>query len=95
MAGRPKKSEKEKLVSVGLSISPKHDAELKQIAGKEHREKGFITRAFYLRGLAAYKADGLLFDEAQSQSNSRVVRAHVRISEESRVADSSRKKDRK
>src|SRR5215211_5238334 len=60
MAGRPKKGEKEKLVSVGLSISPEQEIELKEIAEKEDREAGYIKRALYLRGLAAYKQDGLL-----------------------------------
>jgi hypothetical protein len=60
--GRPKKSQSEKLVSVGLYISPQHEAELKQIAESEDRERGYITRALYLRGLAAYKQDGQLVE---------------------------------
>lgn len=79
MAGRPKKSDKEKLISVGLSISPKHETELKQIAGKEHREKGFITRAFYLRGLKAYRQDGLLFEPVpEPQAKRPPIRTDVR-----------------
>lgn len=58
--GRPKKSESEKLVNVGLYISPQHEAELKQIVEDEDRDRGYITRAFYLRGLSAYRRDGQL-----------------------------------
>lgn len=66
MSGRPKKDEAEKLVSVGLSISPQHEIELRELAKDKDRERGYITRAFYLRGLAAYKRDGLLHEPEQA-----------------------------
>jgi hypothetical protein len=73
VAGRPRKSEKEKLVSVGLSISPEQEIELKKIAKEEDRDMGYIKRAFYQRGLLAYKLDGQLKD-VSSLSNEKEMR---------------------
>jgi hypothetical protein len=60
--GRRKKPASEKLVSVGLYIHPKDETELKEIADKEDRERGYVTRALYLRGVSAYQRDGLLIE---------------------------------
>ena len=90
--GRRKKSESEKLVSVGLYVSPQHETELKEIAKKEDREKGYLTRAFYLRGVAAYKRDGLLVEPARKPRHT--VRAKVgeeKVEESSKVRRSAGK----
>lgn len=60
--GRPKKKESEKKVNVGLYLPPEHVNELEQIVQDEDRERGYLTRALYIRGLAAYKKDGLLVE---------------------------------
>jgi SOS-response transcriptional repressor LexA len=60
MAGRPKKSECEKVVTVGLALSGEHAREVRKIAAKEDREPGYVKRSLFLRGLAAYHRDGQL-----------------------------------
>jgi hypothetical protein len=64
--GRPKKPDSEKLINVGLYVSPQHEAELKQIVDDEGIDRGYITRAFYLRGLAAFRRDGQLKEPADA-----------------------------
>lgn len=63
MAGRPKKNEAEKLVSVGLAIPPEIDAAIEKIVEIDGRLKGQVTRLIFMRGWAAYTHDGRLIDE--------------------------------
>jgi hypothetical protein len=78
MVGRPKKSEAEKLVSVGLAIAPEIDLELEAILENDGRMKGQLTRQIFMRGWAAYKRDGLLVEPKEESTLLKVLKKPAR-----------------
>jgi tRNA 2-selenouridine synthase SelU len=74
--GRPKKPDSEKKVNVGLYLSPPQVKELKDIAEQEDRTVGYLTRAFYLRGVAAYRRDSKVNEPVSKRTTRRLGRRY-------------------
>ena len=62
-------------VNVGMSIEAKVFDEIEQLAERNGLKKAHLLRAFFLRGLAAYRRDGKL-----SESTDTEVRSYARMS---------------
>lgn len=60
--GRKRKPADEVLVDVPLKLLPNIAAETERISASLERSKSFFSRKMFMRGLAAYKRDGLLDD---------------------------------
>ena len=61
--GRKRKPAEEVLVDVPLKLLPDVAAEVETIASRLERSKSFFSRKMFMRGLAAYKRDGLLDEQ--------------------------------
>ena len=62
--GRPKKDESEKVKTFGVSLLSDEIDEVIQMAKADHRNPGWLGGKLLLRGMAAYKRDGM-FEEAE------------------------------
>mgnify|MGYP000960662064 CR=1 FL=1 len=62
--GRPKKDDSEKVKTFSVSLLASEIDEVIRLAKADHRNPGWLGGKLLLRGLAAYKADGLFEDAA-------------------------------
>lgn len=72
------KSEK-KSVQIAVKISETLNAEIEAICSVEDRPVGYVARELMLRGLALYKLDGRLRDEAKPGVRAAELKIAARI----------------